>query len=399
MLSLPLPAWLKPAPDSMVAHMRRAGHQPQWQALNIIWSIWLFLTPLFTDVGPPFAWSLALGYPLFMLLFWLVHVRPYSETNMYVMALTLLACVSVPFNSTAWSYAVFACVYVPYFGSWRGSALKIIFIQALMLLEAWWLGWPWFISAMLVGVCSSAGFGALSGRINAIKNASQLRSNEEVRRLAALAERERIGRDLHDLLGHTLSLITLKLELSRKLFDRDHDKARQELIEAERVARKALAEVRSAVTGIRATDLAGELAAARLMLESSEVSLLYQGPGESIPATLEPVLAMAVREAVTNIARHARARRTLIQIDCNERDVDLRIADDGRGGVSAFGNGLNGMRERIESLGGSLSVESRRGKGTRLQIRLPMPKADVPADATPESASDTTLPAVREARA
>ncbi len=269
MRSCRLPAWLKPAPDSMFAQLRRVGHQPEWQALNIIWSIWLFLTPLFTAVGPSYFWSLALGYPLFLMAFVLVHVRPYNETNTYVMALTLLASVSMPFNSSAWTYAVFACVYVPYFGSWRGSALKIVFIQVLMLVEAWWLGWPWFISAMLIGVCSSAGFGALSGRINTIKNASQLRSNEEVRRLAALAERERIGRDLHDLLGHTLSLITLKLELSRKLFDRDHDKARQEMVEAERVARKALAEVRAAVTGIRATDLAGELAAARLMLESS----------------------------------------------------------------------------------------------------------------------------------
>ncbi len=399
MSSTTLPAWLKPAPDSMVAHMRRAGHQPKWQALNILWSIWLFLTPLFTAVGPEFVWSLVLGYPVFLLLFALIHVRPYSETSFYVSALTLLACVSVPFNSAAWSYAVFACVYVPYFGSWRGSVLKIVFIQALLVMESWWLGWPWFISAMMIGVCSSAGFGSLSGRINAIKNASQLRSSEEVRRLAALAERERIGRDLHDLLGHTLSLITLKLELSRKLFDRDHDKARQELAEAERVARKALAEVRSAVTGIRATDLAGEMAAARLMLESADVQFLHDPSKEPVPSSLEPILALVVREAVTNIARHARARRARVQVECKNGEVHLSVADDGRGGVQAAGNGLRGMRERVESLGGNLSLESSRGKGTRLDVRLPMPKPTGSDQTLPGCAGSADLSPVREARA
>lgn len=368
-----IPACLRPAPDSMFAHMRRAGYRPEWHALNVLWSFWVFLTPLFTEVGPSFGWSLALGYPVFLLLLVLLYVRPYSETNVYITALTMLACVSIPFNSTAWSYAVFACAYVPFFGSWRDSILKMVLIQVIMVLESWWLGWPWFISAMIIGVCSSAGFGSLSGRINAIKNASQRRSSEEIRRLAALAERERIGRDLHDLLGHTLSLITLKLELSRKLFDRDHDKAKQELIEAEGVARNALAEVRSAVTGIRATDLAGELAAARLMLESSDVSLLCDLPSKSLPPALEPVLALVVREAVTNIARHSRARRALIQIDQKSREFRLCISDDGRGGANPSGNGMVGMRERIEAMGGRLSIQSVRGQGTRLEIHMPKP--------------------------
>src|SRR3546814_4560513 len=110
------------------------------------------------------------------------------------------------------------------------------------------------------------------------KDAALQLSHDEVRRLAATAERERIGRDLHDLLGHTLSLITLKLELSRKLFERDPTASKRELEDAEAVARHALAEVRCAVTGIRAADLAAELASARLMLESSGVHLDYGAP-------------------------------------------------------------------------------------------------------------------------
>ena len=133
-----------------------------------------------------------------------------------------------------------------------------------------------------------------------------------MRRLAATAERERIGRDLHDLLGHTLSLITLKLELSRKLFDRDLEAARREVAEAENVARHALAEVRSAVTGIRATDLAAELASARLLLESSRRAAGLRAPPADLPEDVERGLALVLREAATNIARHAEARAATI---------------------------------------------------------------------------------------
>ena len=384
MSTLSIPAWLRPAPDSMAEHMRRAGYRPKWQALNVLWSIWVFMTPLFTPVGPAFIWSLVVGYPIFLLLFTLVHVRPYSETGAFVSALTLLACISIPFNSAAWSYAVFACVYVPYYGSMRSSVLKMVFIQAILLGEVWWLGWPWYISALMVGICSSAGMGGLSGRISTIKNATERRSHEEVRRLAALAERERIGRDLHDLLGHTLSLITLKLELSRRLFDRDHAAAKRELEEAEQVARNALAEVRSAVTGIRSTDLAAELASARLMLESGGVNLIYDLPQQPVPQDTERVLAMVVREAVTNIARHARAAHAYVNVCVRDNIAQLSVRDDGRGGVDVHGNGLRGMRERVQTLGGTLHLESTRSKGTTVDVRIPLAVSpDADADVAP----------------
>jgi two-component system sensor histidine kinase DesK len=265
-----------------------------------------------------------------------------------------------------------------------------VWIQLLLLIGAWWLGSPWGVLVLILGVCSSAGFGSLSGRINSIKNAAQRLSQEEVRRLAATAERERIGRDLHDLLGHTLSLITLKLELSRKLFDRDHETALRELTDAENVARKALAEVRSAVTGMRATDLAAELASAHLLLESSGVNMLYEPPDGNVPSAVEPVLAMIVREAVTNIARHAKATRTRIRIEREGKTLKLFIADDGRGGVHEFGNGLEGMRERVAALGGTLEIDSPRGKGTTFCVSVPVDAhADTQASDVPESRQES----------
>ncbi|MBB6183973.1 two-component system sensor histidine kinase DesK [Oleiagrimonas soli] len=385
------PAFLRPAPDSMAQKLRHGGSNPRLHALNLLWSLWIFVTPLVSSgVHASFWWSVAAGYPLFVLLFALVNVRPYREVNIYVAGMAMLAILSLPYNPSAWSYTVFACVYVPYEGSLRATGMRIATIVLVTLLEAWWLGIPWFAMVLMAAVCVSAASGSLAGRLNMQKNAAQRLSQDEVRRLAATAERERIGRDLHDLLGHTLSLITLKLELSRKLFDRDHEAARRELADAEGIARKALAEVRAAVTGIRATDLAAELASAHLMLETLGVVMRYEPSGQALPADIEAVLALVVREAVTNIARHAHATRADVEMSVERGVLHLCIRDDGRGGLDAFGNGLAGMRERVEALGGALRVDSPRDQGTTLHVTVPLPardaapRADTSVEAMPE---------------
>jgi two-component system sensor histidine kinase DesK len=352
--------------------MRAAGHSPWGYAWNLLWSFWVFLGPLFQPVQSGFWWSLALGYPLFLLIFLLAYVRPPAEASGCVGALVLLTALSMPWNPAGWTYAVFACAMLPYQGSWLHSAARMAIIQAVLVLEGVFLGWPWYACLILVGVCTSTGAGSLAGRINWEKNTRLRLSNEHIRQLAATAERERIGRDLHDLLGHTLSLITMKLELSRRLLDRDPEIARRELAEAEEVARHALAEVRSAVTGIRAAGLAAELASAALLLRTSGVQLDQHLQVANLPEALEGTLALVLREATTNIARHARAtlaRVSLVQVgEC----VRLCIEDNGHGGIRDAGNGLRGMRERLQPWGGSLQLDSPPGGGTRLQIEVPL---------------------------
>src|SRR5690606_17486442 len=188
-----------------------------------------------------------------------------------------------------------------------GYFAQLLLFNAVFAGLALWIGYPWQALAWLPVVSIIVGIIVNVERASEEKDHELRLSHDEVRRLAATAERERIGRDLHDLLGHTLSLITLKLELSRKLFDRDPAASRRELEDAEAVARHALAEVRSAVTGIRAADLAAELASARLMLESSCVHLDYDVPPTGLSPDIERGLALVLREAATNIARHANA--------------------------------------------------------------------------------------------
>ncbi len=376
-----MPAFLRPAPDSLIAAYRRCGSNPRWFALNLLWVLWIFFQPLVMPVDAAYWGSVALGLPLFVLLFFLVHVRPQRETGLYLAAMTALTLLSLPYNPSAWTYGVFACVYVPYRGSLLRSAAWVALIVAVMIGYAWWLGLPRYLLVMIFAICASAASGSLAGRLNMLKNAAQRLSREEVRRLAAVAERERIGRDLHDLLGHTLSLITLKLELSRKLFERDPERARSELGEAEQVARKALAEVRAAVTGIRVTDLASELASARLLLEVSGVALQQLPPARSLPARVEGMLAMVVREAVTNVARHARATQVQIEVQADEERARLCVEDNGHGGVTHYGNGLRGMRERVLAMGGRFEVISPKGQGTRLCIEVPLQEHRSPARA------------------
>lgn len=196
-------------------------------------------------------------------------------------------------------------------------------------------------------------------------------SQAAVRAQASAAERERIGRDLHDLLGHTLSLITLKLELSRKLAESDPQRSRNEANEAETVARQALAQVRAAVTGMRATDLHGEIASAGLLLESSGVQWQAHNP-PPLPQGIDTMLSLVLREAVTNIARHAQATSARLQFLIAGDVLQMIISDDGRGIGNRRGNGLTGMRERVEAMDGVLSIEGERGMGTQLTISVPM---------------------------
>jgi two-component system sensor histidine kinase DesK len=252
----------------------------------------------------------------------------------------------------------------------------LVLAGSLLLLEGWLLHYPWQVTGTIAAMTFIIGLIVNVERTSEEKDAELRLSHDEVRRLAATAERERIGRDLHDLLGHTLSLIALKSELANKLFDRDPTGAKREMADVERVARDSLAQVRRAVTGIRAAGFAAELASAKLLLESNGVHLDNELAEVAIPVDIETALAMTVREAVTNIQRHARATRASIALERAGGRLVLRIADDGRGGDIVPGNGLSGMRERLAAIGADLRVESQRGRGTTLTVSMPLPQQD-----------------------
>lgn len=364
------------APDSVAARSISKGKSRWVDAIHLLWSAWIFVMPIWDTDGWSARWIAitVTTYPLFLLLYFKAGIAPQSHVRAYGLAMVLLSMALLSFYPSGLTYFIFGCVALCSCRfSFRNYLMWLLALNAVLLLETWSLGYPWQAVFSVPLTSFIIGFIIRAERANEEKDAQLRLSHEEVRRLAATAERERIGRDLHDLLGHTLSLITLKLELSRKLFDRDAQAAKHEVAEAEKVARHALAEVRSAVTGIRAADLAAELASVRLLLESSGVRLDYEHPPADLPSETERGLSLILREAATNIARHAEAHVATIRWHREHANVRMTINDDGRGGLDHDGNGLSGMRERVHALHGAMAIESPRGQGTRLNVTVPVP--------------------------
>ena len=191
---------------------------------------------------------------------------------------------------------------------------------------------------------------------------SSIESQRQVGTQAILEERERVARDVHDVLGHTLTVIALKSELAGKLLDRDPGRAQAELREITHLARESIEEVRQTVAGLKVQSLFEEITAASQALESAGIDLQREGNAwsdlDSIPAVNQAVFAWVIREATTNIIRHAAARRATIKLDRSS----LTITDNGVGiSPDATGHGLEGLKARVEQVGGTLSIVGKRG--------------------------------------
>ena len=201
-------------------------------------------------------------------------------------------------------------------------------------------------------------------------------AKEEMARLAVSEERLRFARDLHDLLGHSLSVIVLKSEVARGLMERDRDAAAAAVEDIERVAREALHDVRAAVAGYRKTNLAEELAGAREMLESAGISVRWQQNAGDLPEQADTVMAWAVREGATNVLRHSQAREWMVKLERRNGSAVLEMVDDGLGDTAGangkLGNGLRGLGERVAAVGGEMKAQAVKGHGFRLAVRVPM---------------------------
>lgn len=298
-----------------------------------------------------------------------------------VLLIASLGYLLLPYNGFSNTYVIFAVAAAAFIHASLWHRLSLVcLVLAMFLLEILLLGFPVFIFGITLIVAIAVFFGGHYQIEHQRKAAALNLSHDEIRRLAALAERERIGRDLHDLLGHTLSLIALKSELAGKLFERDAGAARREIDDVTRVARDALSQVRHAVTGIRAAGLSTELAAARQLLESAGVSFSYALADVELTTEQETALSLVVREAVTNIQRHARATKARVELVALREQLQLRIEDDGNGGDLRAGNGLTGIRERVNALHGQFRIDSSRSTGTRLDILLPLVEQSLPVN-------------------
>jgi two-component system sensor histidine kinase DesK len=196
-----------------------------------------------------------------------------------------------------------------------------------------------------------------------------------VREVARHAERDRIARDMHDVLGHTLSVIILKTDLATRLAHQNPDRVVAELSDIDRIARETLDEVRQTLRGYRARSLEHEFELAKSTLEIAGLKVTTDFSPPELDPQLENVLCLALREAVTNVVRHARAKSCRLSVVERHGYCQLEIEDNGAmeettTEAESDGQGLRGMRERVEASGGTLV--QRRERGSRLTIRLPL---------------------------
>jgi two-component system, NarL family, sensor histidine kinase DesK len=341
----------------------------------LLWVVYLgffFIDPVMSHASLRI-WLIDLaGATVFLFLYFGLFALESPRVAIHIGGMVLLGMLFLPINGGACTFFIFASAMLPFCLSTQTAAFVGLAVVAMVgAIEGLLLhlnGWTLFYAAvfpMIIG----AGNTVFAERNR--MNRKLRKANEEIEHLAKVAERERIARDLHDVLGHTLSVITLKSELAGKLIEQDPVRAGKEIREVEQVSRQALSEVRDAIRGYRSEGLVAELARAKSTLETAGVSVQCDAATSmKIPAMQESVLSLAVREGVTNVVRHAQARTCRLRIEQQNGTCRLEIADDGQGFPSLEGNGLRGMRERVEMLGGTL--ERTTNSGTTLTITLPL---------------------------
>jgi two-component system, NarL family, sensor histidine kinase DesK len=308
------------------------------------------------------------GIALFIATFYLI-LRAWKRGGSglwQTLAITLLGALFAPFNNAAWLFFAVACAFAAVVADGQARQVSgiVAAILATALAEKVLVGLPWSFVSTIAGV----------GIPIAVMCTLTIRRAAAVRELARHGERERIARDMHDVLGHTLSVIILKIDLASRLARTDPERVIRELADVDRIARATLDEVRATLQGYRARTLQHELELARHALTAAGIAVTTDfAPLELDPAR-EGALCLALREAITNVVRHSQARHCRVAMSAAAGQCILTIEDDGQpeepgAGDARQGSGLEGMRERLASLGGS--VARRVDRGTTLTIVLP----------------------------
>jgi len=342
-------------PATVISHFsrnRRHYGRLVWLLYLLIYPLpWLEHHPSTFDITASAA-ALIAFFTVYFTLTPTYPTRPWQALAMAAIGFSVSTC------HGAWAvYLIYALTTAARIEPHRKAALIFILVQATMFA---WCGWrsEWIDPFIALIFGSMASVGALIQTDLARRNRQLLAAQSEVRSLAASSERERIARDLHDLLGHSLTVIAIKAELASRLHGHDPARAQQEMNEIAHTARESLREVRTAVTGMKGASLALELDRARTALASANIALTITGTPTPIAPEQDGVLAMSLREAVTNVLRHSSATTCHITFHHHPDTVTaISIEDNGQTHAPIEeGNGLTGMRARLTAAGGALDI-------------------------------------------
>ncbi|MEM9056218.1 MAG: sensor histidine kinase [Pseudomonadota bacterium] len=359
--------------DDASADLTKRRAVRRWRLFNLVYLLlfvasWVWQPP---DRASLIAAGLALA--VFLPVYFHAFERHEPAFMLHIGIIEAIALVLIPFAGMQGVFHVYACAQSAFQRPARRAIVLIVGLTmvyaayALLVIGTGWLAIGFDLAFGVV--IGSACIGAADG----FERERQLeRSRVLERQRATLAERERIAHDLHDILGHTLTMVAVKSDLAAKLIDRDPGRARREIDDVAEAARNALKDIRAAVYDMTATTVDTEIALARRALDAAGVSLDVRNALPPISPPVGKALGLTIREAVTNIVRHAHANAARIQIDQQGDELRLVVADNGvgsRDGASE-GAGLAGLRKRIQALGGEATVDS--VDGMRISVSLPL---------------------------
>ncbi|KEO81878.1 sensor histidine kinase [Tumebacillus flagellatus] len=310
--------------------------------------------------------------------FW-AEEKPWKGT-VFLPVQVLIVCVWVAFYNENFCYMTFFCGSVIGFMQSKkrmwGSLIAMLVAVTVAILIAEGQGqWgdifsliPFYLTNIMFP------FSMRAMRIWKEQNEELQAANAQIEHLSKHAERQRIARDLHDTMGHALSMITLKSELAEKLAVRDPERAAREMRDVQTASRAALSQVRELVANMHMISLPDELQNIRRILDAAHIELHVHGTLEELRlnTSTSSILALCLREAVTNVVRHSRARICRVTLQDDAAGTIMRIVDDGRGWKEkGNGHGLLGMRQRVDVVGGTLHLETAPNGGAALTVTLP----------------------------
>lgn len=391
-------------PDEAGESLKTQSYSPY--LLWLIWVIWLpFFVPAVLELlqsHPTLSHlviSLTGATTFFAIYLWaslrnahnlLAASQPENEiisTWLPIVALTLLSMILVRDNGPDWGdLFIFTCAYIAGRLPTVRALLAVAALTLLIIAYGRLGGVSWSALGQACIFVVAVGIVTVS-LVRAITASRELRlAREEITRLAVQTERTRIARDLHDLLGHNLSLIALKSELAGQLLKVAPERAATEIGDVEKTARATLQEVREAVASYRQPTLASELHAAEEILAAAGITYRREDDERMmnmLPPAIGAALSWAVREGVTNVIKHSRARRCVIRITSDKRTASIEITDDGTAAgsvVSSGGNGLRGLSERVAGLGGQIEAGPHISGGFRLAVSIPIAQGNNDTD-------------------
>ena len=300
--------------------------------------------------------SLAALVPFIYCYFW-AYRSTSSRAHLPILAMIAIAIIATPINTGSLSLFTFAGFFIGFFYPLRKAMLCILALIATLFLLNQGLNfdhyyWVIYGAALVTGVSL---FGVVE-RTRIENKHKQQKSQQEIRQLATMLERERIARDLHDIMGHSLSSISLKAELAEKLLAKnDIEQAQLQLTELNSIARDSLSQIRQTVSGYKHKGLTASVTNLCQTLRDKGLNVELEGDIPTLSSELETHVILSITELCNNVIRHSQAQECRLSFSQNEHDTIIQVTDNGQPKSIAQGNGLKGIQERLQQFKGSLT--------------------------------------------